>query len=590
MRLTTLYIAGLLLTAPMQWAIAQDPASDKPAQQQEQKPAGDQKAAVTAGDQKAGDQKKPEDAGPEDKKDEAKAAEEAKPAPQKPWRITLGGAGYDVSGNFRKFRQYATPPRGFLLEELRYQRELIDPRNNAFFSVKAPGQQDYIALGRADLGYGYTQAWGDWRQNRFYSPTPTIEDPSDRKIQDGTLRQYLNRSFSISFRYRMDEQNDFYETPHDPLRQRTRYEDAILSGKVGPGRLNFTLSDWRYFDRTGVILDSAISRWLLRYMWEPARTIGVEGLVSQLTISQPELQDSHVQTFALAGDVEFGPATNLVLGYQQDNFNYPNVQSAWVKEQRVGEAHIIQRWRNWSGTFGIRSKENDRLRGLQDFIDVPSWLQFEGRISGRLNKQLRLTLRGFIEDMSSQPPMITDDPRSLTWDNREFAQFKLDGFNQNLNYYLIGTYNHRSNDARAIGISNRTVTTGANWDALPGFNVFAEYTYDAWWANGGETGQPPGLDAFFPNNTLVVAGFGWSVTPNDFLWAAYTDFRTQNDNPLLLRDGNARGRYLTLNYRRQLPRGAQVELTVAPWSYRDRVDNNMSYSSTTVILSASTRF
>ena len=64
----------------------------------------------------------------------------------------------------RKFRQYATPPRGFLLEELRYQRDSLDPRNNGFFTLKTPGQQDFLLAGRADLGYGYTQLWGDLRR------------------------------------------------------------------------------------------------------------------------------------------------------------------------------------------------------------------------------------------------------------------------------------------------------------------------------------------------------------------------------------------------------------------------------------------
>jgi hypothetical protein len=610
MRLTTtLCIAGLLVVGSLQWARPQAPAADKPTQAaasaasdqadakaRQTKKKTDAKATTPAkageakDDQKKPDEAKPDQAKPDEKKDEAKAAEEVKPGKPQPFRITLGAAGYDVSGNFRKFRQYATPSRGILLEELRYQPESVDPRNNAFFTIKAPGQQDYLLAGAADLFYGYTQLRGDWRQNRFYQPTPTIEDPSDRKVQDGTIKQYLNRSFYLSVRYRMDEQNDFFETPHDPLRQRARYSDAVANGKLGPGRLSLSYSDWRYFDRTGTIKDSTIDRWQARYMWEPTQTIGLEALFSQSTISQPESPDSHVQTIGLAGDVQLGPATTMVLGYQQDNFNYPVVQSAWVREQRVAEGRIIQRWRGWTGMFGIRSKEDDRLRGQQNFVDVPNWLQFEGRINGRLNRNLRLTIRGFTEDMSRQPPMITDDPDPLTWSNRSFAQIKLDGMANTVGYYVIGSYNRRENAARSIGITNRSVTAGANWDATPGFSTFLEYTYDAWWANGGEPGQNQSLDLFAPNNTLIVAGFGWTITPNDYLWAAYTDFRTQNDNPLLLRDGNVRGRFLTLNFRHQLPRGAEVGLTIAPWNYRDRVLQTMDYSATVVMLTGSTRF
>ena len=197
-----------------------------------------------------------------------------------------------------------------------------------------------------------------------------------------------------------------------------------------------------------------------------------------------------MQTLAVAGDVLFGPATNVVLGYQQDNFNYPTVQSAYVKEQRVVEGHVTQRWRGWSAMFGVRSKENDRLRGQQNFVDVPHWLQFEGRINGRINKQLRLTVRGYTEDMSRLPPMITEDARSLDWEHRSFAQVKLDGFRDNFNYYVIGSYNRRENSTRSIGITNRAVTAGANWDATPGLSMFLEYTRDAWWGSGGEPVRP----------------------------------------------------------------------------------------------------
>jgi hypothetical protein len=98
------------------------------------------------------------------------------------------------------------------------------------------------------------------------------------------------------------------------------------------------------------------------------------------------------------------------------------------------------------------------------------------------------------------------------------------------------------------------------------------------------------LDNFLPNSRVTSLGLNWAIDRRNFLSLAFTELVTANDNPLLLRDGNYRGRFLTGVWRYRFPAGYEITLTVAPWRYRDRVVNWMDYEATIVMISGMARF
>jgi len=185
--------------------------------------------------------------------------------------------------------------------------------------------------------------------------------------------------------------------------------------------------------------------------------------------------------------------------------------------------------------------------------------------------------------------MVTTDPRQLFWDNRRFAQLKLEGGSPILNGYLILTHRRWDNDVRAVELTTNAVLLGGTWNARAQLSLFAEYAYEAWRAKS-EMAAFPTLDNFVPNSRITTFGLNWAIDRRTFLSAAFTEFVTANDNPLLLRDGNYRGRFLTASLSYRFPAGYEVVLTVSPWRYRDRVVDLMDYEATVVMVSGKARF
>ncbi|HZO91067.1 MAG TPA: hypothetical protein VFB38_22265 [Chthonomonadaceae bacterium] len=558
----------------------------------QQKPAGEQKPAgnqAPAGKGQPPQQPKPARPG-EEEEEEVPEEEAAKPPPRVfPWRLGLGWVNWYLSGNETKFRQYATPPRGFFLYDWRYNSLSIAHGNSGFLALNGPGTDDY--RGDADLAFffGRTRLEGWFTRNRFFDPTPTLVPESGRNIQDIALRQFLIRDFSLAFRFQQNKQNQFFEAPHIPLDQRTRYMDAIAAGRLGNGQLRLSYADRVFTDYTGTYPETDIGRVQLRYLWQPTLNFGLEGTVAHFDIHQAGAPRSRADVLSLAGSWALGPSSDLAFLLERDRMSLPVVQNAQMREQRLATLRFAQRWRRWALQLGLQEREVERVNADQTFVDVPRWFTFDGRLSGRLNRQWRLTLRGYTENLNHALTMLTQDPRSLYWDSRDFVQAKLEGGLPNLSGYMIWSYRHWSNDARSSRVTMNAFLVGGNWQVSPRGSLFLEYGTEAW---GGHTDilEFPTLGNFTPSNRTFAAGASWAIGASGTLALNFTDFSTRNDNPLLLRDGNTHGQFFTLSASYRFPRGQELGITISPWTYQDRVVSTMDYDATILMLTASARF
>lgn len=504
--------------------------------------------------------------------------------------IELGFSHWSLDGNSSKFRQYATPPRSLFLRSLRYIPTFKFPSSDAGqLILKGLGEDDYRAEGNLDALFGRACLEFNVSRNRFYEPTPFLVSESKREIEEGAFKYLLTNDFAFSVRYRMDRQDRIFEAPRLPYYQRTRYWDAIAEGGAGDARFSLGYADWRYFDRTDIRPDTFVKRWNAQYLWEPNSRFGVEGGITRFSVKQLGRPKADVETLALNADWVISPVTDLSLQLRRDKLDLPVVQNAWVRERRIGVANLTHRWRGWNIGLGFRQQEAERLRKDQTFVDTPRWRTFEVRLSGRVAPQWRLTLRGSTQHLTHPPTMVTSDPRQLFWDDRRFAQLKLEGGSPVLNGYLVLTHRRWDNDIRAVELTTNSLTLSGSWQASKRLNLFAEYAYEAWKTKS-EMTQFPTLDNFVPNSRATTVGLSWAIDKRTFLSAAFTEFVTNNDNPLLLRDGNYRGRFLTTSLRYRFPAGHEIVLTVAPWRYRDRVVDLMDYDATVVMVSGSARF
>lgn len=511
------------------------------------------------------------------------------PPPPKPLSLDFGWSWWNEDGRFAKFRQYATPPNSRFLRELRYISPFWDNGSNLRLQLWSPTEDDFRLEGNFSFAFGQTRAEAWTTRNRFLTPAPDVLRTSERTATESFFKQAISPDFALFFRYRQEGQNHYLETPRTPLLQNTRYWDAVAEGKFGNGWLSIGYTDWRYFDRTNTFPDTGMQRWHARYLWEMNPRLSVEGMFSGMRLPQQGRPRSSMDTLQLVSDILINNATELTLSFRQDKIDLPVVRNAYVRERRSGQALLIHRWNRWNLQLGVRGREAERVRADHTFVDVPRWWTVEGRLWGRLNRQLRLTVRGWDERLNDPPVMLTSDPRSLYWNHRRMMQVKLDGGSALFNGYLTYTHRHWGNNARDVGLNLNALTLGGTWTPRDNFSLFAELSSEAWTARS-EVAQEPILRRFVPNSQVVTVGFNWTVDRRTAVSATFTRFVTDNDNPLLLRDANTEGNFLTANITYQLPSDYLLTLTIAPWSYRDKVDSWMDYDTQLVLLSLSGRF
>lgn len=547
-----------------------------------------------AAEQKAAEQKpiKPSEGQDKEKAAEPKPTEEPQAEPKaerfSPGSITLGFSQWNLRGNESQFRQFGTPPRSLFVGEL-----LLAPKpslsDTGYFISKGVGESDYRHDARLALFNGRTQAEAWLWRSEFFDPIPSTIPGSRRSVEEDSIKQMLTRDFSVSMRYRMINQNQFYEPPLDPLHQRTRYWDTIASGRLGNGQVRLGYTDWRYFDRTGTLLDTQVSGWRLGYMWTPLRDLGLEAAYSSMRVKQSGQPTGRVDYISLSGDAPIGNATDLGVLFRRDRLKLPAVRTAYAREQRLAQIGLAHSWNKWNARVSLSQRDVERVRGDQTFVDVPQWTTFEGRIDGRLQKNLRLMLRGYTQSVSSLPPMVTDDPRSLYWNSRQFVQMRLQHTNGEVGSYLVWTHRNWDNDARAVNLNLNSFVLGGNWQAGPRVSVFAEYTKENW--NGrSEITTFPTLRNFLPDSHVIAAGLDWMIHNRAFVSINVTNFGTNNENPLVIRDGNTSGIFVSINTRYVLPSGEELGLTIAPWTYRDDVRSVMNYDAAVVMLTGKVKF
>lgn len=505
-----------------------------------------------------------------------------------PLSLDLSFVDWGLSGNVHKFRQYATPPEGVFLRELRYVPFSMSRMDRAWFILRSPGEEDYAAEGRADLSFGMTQAEAWFTRHRFFDPSPVNMPTSQRQVQEGSLRHFLTPEFALALRYRMDQQDYFLEPPLLPLRQLTRRWEIAAEGRLWGSQLNLSYTDLRYFDRTDVRRDTTLTGWSARSLWQLRSDIGVEGSFARTNIEQAGVPRGSVEALAFTGDWAIAPTTDLNLLLRRERFDLPMVRNGFVRERNTAHIGLVHRWRGWTVRLGFRQQDLERVRGDQTFVDTPRYRTVEGRLSGSLGSSARLTLRAYQQSLTREPVMITQDARPLFWKRRDYAQIKLDGGTPTLNGYLTWTYQRMANGFREVGLTTRILTVGGNWEAAPRFSLFVELSNE-WWHLRSEVSQEPTLDRFAPDSRTLFIGLNWQIDRNTVLSGGYIDLASRNDNPLLLPNGNIRGRYLTLTLRHRLPSGSELAVKVAPWRYQDRVVGFNDYHATVIMLMGSFR-
>jgi len=460
---------------------------------------------------------------------------------------------------------------------------------SGFGLARGVGPETGVAAGRVEFNYGQTQLLAHYTAFRFLEGVVSQVPPSDRKSGAMTLRHYVRPQLALQIEYDRSDLTQHFEPPRAPSDEWARVWSASLQGRLGSGRMVAGYRDWRFVDQAGLVPTTNSKTWHAAYALDIAPTLSFDARFADTRLDQSQRPDAKVQSWWVRSGWQVSDSTHVGVRYTRSLYDYPMTRLAYVKKRTAGNIWLDHAGRNWSLGLSYTRSDAERFREDHAFVDLPKWDDWRVRLVARLQPNVKLTARGGLTRAFHLPPSGTDDTRVMAWRRQSTFMTRLDGYWDQGSAFVAYSYARRENPARGVDVRSDSWILGGSWQVHPDLDIYAEIAQDAFNASS-ENVVYPDLDAFFSGSTVTVIGFNWNLRPEWSLDASLTTFGTQNDNPLLLPDGNTRGRFLTVGLTYRHPGGNIVVLRVSPWSYRDRVSTPMDYDATFIMLSARLRF
>lgn len=504
------------------------------------------------------------------------------------WTFEPGLASWGLRGNENRFRHYSTAARGIFLSNLEF-RPAAHGGVSGFGLVRGLGRDAGVAAGRAEFNYGQTQLLANYSSFRFSEGVVSEVPLSERRSGAISVRHYLRPELSFQVEYDRSDLNQHFEPQRSSSDEWMRVWNAALYGRLGNGRVAAGYRDWRFVDRTATLPKTNSKTWHAAYALDLTPSLSLDARFADTRLDQDQRPDAKVQSWWIRGGLQLGDSTQLGLRYARSLYDYPATLVAYVKKRTSGSIWLDQWWRGWSFGLSYTRSDAERFREDHAFVDLPKWDDWRVRVVGRLHPSLKWTASGALTRGFNLPPSGTDDARVMAWRRQATFMTRLDGYWDQGSAFVGYTFAQRENPARGVDVRSYSWILGGSWQVRPDLDLYAEIAGDTYNASSENVGHPD-LDSFFSGSTVTVVGFRWNLRPEWTLGASFTTFGTQNDNPLLLPDGNTRGRFLTAELAYRHPGGNIVMLSVSPWSYRDRVSSPMDYDATIIMLSARIRF
>ena len=494
-----------------------------------------------------------------------------------------------TSGNFHNYMRYGTPPNGPYLRGLSFDSWTADMRSIGSLWLRDVGEPDYYTSGRFDFNYGKTWVSLGNRRNQFYDPTPVVIRKSSREDSDFYARQAFGPNLSVAIKGQKDQQDEFFEPPKDAFRQRTYTWTGEASGQILGGYAALQFNDWHYFDRTQVLPDDRVQMWGVSYARNLTNRLNAQANYYHSTLKPSGGANNNVSAVNASATYDLNDDTTALFQYRREHLHLPTVQNAFVRDRGFVRGSVIHHWGMWDGEVSYRRMDLERVNADHTFVDAPTFHTFEGRVSGRLSPSARLTVRAVRETLDGDFGMQTSDNRPLYWRNRVYGQANLDFATDTSDAYLLFTLNEKRNDARDSRVRDQSFTFGASTQPRPNFDLYFEATNDTWSARTSDPNNP-NLGAFFPDSSVWVLGTNVTIDPASYATLNYTEFTTDNPNPLGLPQGNVTGRFFTTGYHWRSKAGYEIGFSFVPWKFTDKVFNQWGYDSTLITLSANVKF
>jgi len=486
--------------------------------------------------------------------------------------ISVGYYTWKASGSRIRMGQHGRVSEGVTLAELKYLNPVGEGHPYYSFLWRGNPGRNSAGEGVVILEGGQTILRASVRDRQYYAdPSWVPTTPSQDKVGTLSVEHQIKPNIGAFVSYTSSERGQRYVAPKESGRQRSRTVAGGVEGRIGGLQAGVTITDRRTFDDTGrqpATLQRGVEG---RLAGEIGNRLSLQGAMGYTRIEQAGRPAGGVRTMAMAGHLDLGPRTYLQFNAGRDDLDIGQLTAnAYVRQRFNSGVRLNHRLGDWALQFGFRHRETERVRDDRSFVDVPKWNTYDGRLSGRLNNGIRVTLRGTWDDMTATARATGVDTRQLWWDDKAMAQLKLDGGNDVFTGYAAYTYRFRQNKARNVEVDLHNFALGGSYQFKPNLLGYAEWSYDSIRATGGAEGTSTTVDNFMPNSMSISAGLDWTLNERASFSAAVNHFATNN----------WRGTQVTFQYRRRISADHSLDVVVAPWRFEDRLYGLTGYETT----------
>ncbi len=494
--------------------------------------------------------------------DKEPAKEEEKKEPRVLFNVISVGYGMrDLRGIQSRLNQYASPARGLTLYELNVTSPLTEKNPFGHLTWKGTPGQDTVVEGQTAFDFGRIYLRGIVTRYGYSEPEWQPHAQSHYESNDYNAHLALGPDAGLYYRYWSERRSRGFISPNDPTNYLAQTNALGLEGRILGGQAGVTVSDVRFYDRTGQQPNSLRSTVTGHYTLPIGPTVTLNGLASYTKIAQSGMVSSSIRHMAFSGLWDLVPTTTLSVFLSQDDIDLRNIQNAYAKKRLISSARLDQAWRGGGAEFSFVHREDERLRSDHSYVDVPKWNTFEGKFWHRISPQLRFITKGTIQNLNSAPTMNTEDPRQLYWSFKSDIQARIEGGNEKTAFYAGYRSRFRENRGRDFNVAWSNWSIGGSHQFNPKLSGYAEVSYDKFNARGVDPDTGDHLSQYFPDNLSETAGLEWTRKPGEVFTGALNYSVS----------GIARLTQVTFTYHRDIARDKSLELVVAsPWRYEDR--------------------
>lgn len=531
---------------------------------------GPVQSAVQNSDQKAGDQNPPAD---QEKKDEQNPGDDEKAEPEprvKLNSVTLGYTSRRLSGDARRLNQFGNVPQGFAIDELSLFSPWTPTAPYGRLVVRSLFDEDYLVMGQGIFLDGRLNFKGSYVRRGYFDVAIGPTNESSDKIADFTLQASIAPNLGAYLTYRNSERNLEFAPPKGPFQNKTKTITTGIGGKFFGGYGEFNYADRRFEDPFGFQPTTEQRTFSGSYSMDVGSVLnlGVNGSFSR--IMQVGRADSTVKNWGFGGTLDLGERTYLTFDLNRQDIELPNILNSYDRKRLNTSARLVHRQGGWLTQFGFRHRENERVRKDHTFVDVPAWNTYDVKISGKLSKEARLTLRGSWDDLLRSAVPQTLDTNQLIYDDQAMIQAKVDGGTDSTSAFVAYTYRFRQNKQRGMEFNWHNISIGGSQVLSATALGYAELSFDRFSAKSNGDIPLTGLNDYFADSATFTIGFDLTASDKDHFAASWNTYSTNN----------VYGSDISVNYRRTISSDQSMELTLAPWRQDDRLFGFNGYRAT----------